>query len=149
MPDVDFGILKALIAGNVQLEQLVVNHSNIDLVDSICQIKSLTFLKIHSIDDDSLSCLTENLENLTEIRTRWSNVTTKGIRLALQRSATLTNALFCFNSADKTISYSDINAIDEARTSRSIHLKIIILDDGHIRKVSISITQSESSSMNQ
>lgn len=122
------GILKALIAENVQLERLELAgncYSSTGVVSTICQMKSLKWLQIPQINDDDVLYLIEKLDNLTEIHIKGSNVTTNGIQDALERSNNLTKANFYVDTSNDAIHCSVINVIDEVRKSRSIDVKLV------------------------
>lgn len=139
-------ILNELIAGNVQLERLDLSgeHDNsIEIVNLICQMKSINWLQVNSIDDRSLTRIIESLEHLSEIAIDLSTVTIKGIRHALEHSTHLTKARIHSIPIDDTIDGGDINAIDEMRRNRPIDLSINIEIYEHLIEVSITICPNE------
>lgn len=133
--DAEQTILNELIAGEVQLERLQLHidrYSNVPLTDLICQITSINWLEIDSIDDGSLSRIIQNLEHLTEIHISSSKLTIGGIRHALDQSTVLRTANIHARRINQTIDTEDINAIDELRKSRPIDLDIHMVVYEHV-----------------
>lgn len=133
-------ILNVLLAGEVHLERLdldVESNNNIDLVRSICQLKSIKQLRINLIDDSSLMYLCRNLKHLCEITVMWGDVTIQGLRNALNQSKQLKKAWFHTMPSDDTINADDIDAIEMMRAKRTIDLAVCMLGDRYIRQVSI------------
>lgn len=132
-------ILNELIAGNVQLERLELDYAhnnNAELLNTICQMKSIKSLAMKSINDSSLMLLTQNLVHLTEIYIS-GGVTFRGIRHALEQSTQLTIASITSISFDDTVNRNNLNAIDELRKNRSIYLRVRMMYEDDLSEVSM------------
>lgn len=133
-------ILNKLVAGRVQLERLELNGctgNNNEMLNTLCRIKSINWLQIHSINDSSLIPIIRNLENLAEIHIKQAAVTIRGVRHALENANQLTKATFQTAPPDRIIDISDIDAIAEVRKNRSMDVKLQIRIYEHLTQVSI------------
>ena len=121
-------ILNALVGGKVQLERLKVhNIGYIDhnpLVNQICQMQSVKYLSITSINDDSLLRIIRHGQHEEIAVESFEGLTIRGIRMALQQSKHLKKVQIHFAlSQGTTVDQHDLNAINALRTKFSIDIK--------------------------
>lgn len=120
-------MLQDLVDGNVQLERLKLFGLDVvddELIQSICQIKSLTWLTMDLIGDIELEYFVDNLKHLNGIYSKSCNASIRGIRHTLEQFEQLTTVKLLTRPSDATIDAEDINAIDEMRKKRLMDLRI-------------------------
>lgn len=137
-------ILQAVNSGGIRLENMTLKGASIseDVIDQICQLKSVTHLEIGQLTEQHSSRLAKELESLLHIEITGERMTFDGIRDLLLFGAHLSRAKIEIripkNGKLNVINEKVFDEIEAIRLDRNIALDVLyILIDRGLEKIPV------------